>query len=80
MTQSDTSYRPRVSTEITLESKNQLQRILPHGWHRPLFQALVDGVIELHRRGGIEAISAIIARHITIQQIAEVGFDSKIED
>ena len=70
-------YRPRISAEITAESKAQLTKILPHSWQRPLFQALVDGVIEVHRRGGIQAISAIIAGHIEVSQLAQVGSKSK---
>jgi len=70
----DPSWRPRISVEITPESYNKMQKILPHGWQRPLFQALTNGIIELYARGGIDAIAAIVAGHIKTEQIAQVGF------
>lgn len=66
-----TDYRPRLSTELTLESYKELSRILPHGWQKPLFQALVDGVITLYGKGGIPAIGAIISGHIELKAIAQ---------
>lgn len=71
--ENESDYRPRLSVELTQETFNQLQQILPHGWRRPLFQALVDGVLELYKRGGMEAVSLIIAKHISTSQVVEVG-------
>lgn len=64
-------YRPRLSTELTLESYRELSKILPHGWQKPLFQALVNGVITLYTKGGIPAIAAIISGHIELEAIAQ---------
>jgi hypothetical protein len=66
-------YRYRMTVELTEEQHYKLNRILPHGMKKLLFQALVDGVIELHNKGGNEAISGIIGRYIDAKQIASVG-------
>ena len=69
----ENDYRPRLSVELSEESFNKLQRILPHGWRKPLFQALVDGVLSLYDKGGIAAVSAIITKHIDAMQVTESG-------
>lgn len=66
-------YRHRLAAEITPEQYRRLNNILPHGMQKPLFQALVQGVIELHERGGLPALAAIIANHIDIVQVSQAG-------
>ena len=66
-------YRPRLAAEITQEQKRQLDMILPHGMQKPLFQAIVQGIIELYSRGGLPAIGAIISNHLSITQIVHAG-------
>ncbi len=68
-----TDYRPRLSTELTLESYQRLSEILPHGWQKPLFQSLVNGVITLYNKGGIPAIGAIVSNHLEVEAIAREG-------
>lgn len=72
---SSTDYRPRLSAELTPESAKRLREILPHSYQRPLFQALVDGVIALYDRGGLEAIAVITAKHIEITSIVDIGLE-----
>jgi hypothetical protein len=74
---SDNEYRPRMTVELTSTQYYQLNKILPHGMKKPLFQALVNGVIEAHKRGGMEAIAAIIGRHIDTVQLAQLGQKGK---
>lgn len=69
MSQSD--YRPRLSTELTHESYRRLSEILPHGWQKPLFQSLVNGVISLYDKGGVPAIGAIVSNHLEIDAIIQ---------
>lgn len=69
----ESDYRPRLSVELSEDSFNKLQRILPHGWRKPLFQALVDGVLKLYDKGGITAVSAIITGHIDSMQVTGAG-------
>ena len=66
-------YRHRLAAEITPEQYRRLSAILPHGMQKPLFQALVQGVLELHSRGGLPALAAITSNHIELSQIAQVG-------
>ena len=68
-----TPYRPRLSVEVRQDQFNKLQDILPHGTQKLLFQALLDGVIELHNRGGFNAVGAIISGHVNIVQLAKAG-------
>jgi len=66
-------YRPRLSTELTPTQHTHLLNILPFGLQKPLFQTLVNGVIELYERGGVEAIGAIASQYISITHIVEMG-------
>lgn len=66
-------YRPRITTELTPLQMQTLVQILPHGMKKPLFQVLVDGIIELHSRGGHEAISAIVSKYVSVEQVANLG-------
>ncbi len=66
-------YRPRLSVEITQYQASQLQKILPHGMQKPLFNVLLNGLFELYTTGGYEAVGAIISGYISVQQVAEKG-------
>ena len=58
------SYRPRLSIELTNEQARKLQRLIPWGLKNQLFQALVDDVIELVEEHGEIVIAAIISRQL----------------
>lgn len=66
-------YRPRMTVELTEAQKSYLDKVLPHGMKKQLFQVLVEGIICLHKSGGHEAIGALISRHISITQLADFG-------
>jgi len=66
-------YRPRLSVDLRQDQFTRLQQILPFGTQKPLFQALVDGIIEAYERGGYDALGAIITKHISLQQVALIG-------
>jgi hypothetical protein len=70
----NSDYRPRLAAELTPEQHSKLLQILPHGMQKPLFQALVSGVLELYDKGGLPAIGAIVTGHISITQIVSMGF------
>lgn len=40
---------------------------------KPLFSVLVEGIIELHNKGGHEALGAIISKSISISQLSDFG-------
>lgn len=67
------SYRPRLSVEIRPDQFTALQKILPHGSNKILFQTLIDGIIALHAKGGFQAIGAITSGHVSVVQLAEAG-------
>ena len=66
-------HRPRIGAELTQVQADRLFHILPHGWKKPLFQALVDGVLALYDKGGIEALGAIISGHISLTTITDLA-------
>lgn len=74
------SYRPRISVEITPEQQASLFNIIPHGMQKPLFQTLVNGIITIHREGGIQALGAITSEYLSINQIATIGLNSTREN
>ncbi len=71
------NYRPRLSAELTPEQAKELIQILPHGWQKPLFQVLVDGVISIYKQGGLPALGAIISKAITLDQVARAGLSKR---
>jgi len=78
MSQAD--YRPRLSTELTYTSYKKLSEILPFGWQKPLFQALVNGVISLYDKGGTPAIGAVVSNHIEVESLLNAGLQqTKVE-
>jgi hypothetical protein len=66
-------YRPRISAEIRQDQFDRLQQILPHGMHKLLFQALIDGVLELYDRGGFNAVGAIVSGYVNAKHLADAG-------
>ncbi len=66
-------HRPRLSAELTPTQHSKLLRILPFGLQKPLFQTLVNGVIEIYERGGVEALGAITTQYISITHVVELG-------
>jgi hypothetical protein len=72
-------YRPRINAEVTPEQYAKFQELLPFGWQKPLMQCLIDGVIALHERGGLPALSALIAGHIEIEKLTDLSITSKLE-
>ena len=70
-----TTHVPRLSIEIRADQDRALSRIFPHGTKKVIFQALVDGIIELHNRGGFEALAPIMTGHIDVIALAKAGKD-----
>ncbi len=68
-------YRPRLSCELTREQYTKLQSILPHGFQKPLYQCLTDGVLEIYDKSGLEGLSAIVAKYISAQRVCELGIE-----
>ena len=66
-------YRPRLAAELRQDQHLRLTTIIPRGMQKPLFQALVDGVLELYDKGGIEALGMIVGKYIDTTQIAKIG-------
>lgn len=66
-------YRPRLSTELTPTQHSKLLKILPFGMQKPLFQILVNGVLEIYEKGGVEALGLIAAEYISITHVVELG-------
>jgi len=72
-------YRPRLAAEIRPDQADRLKEILPHGLQKPLMQAIVDGIIELYDKGGLEALAAISTKYISLTQISTLGLSSNRE-
>jgi hypothetical protein len=69
----DNDFRPRFSGEITPAQAQTLSQILPHGMKKHLVQVFVNGVIDLHARGGQTALGAIVSEFISINQLLLIG-------
>lgn len=64
------NYRPRLSIEITEESRNKLQKLLPHGTQKLVFQLIVDDLISLmEKHGSGKIIGMFIERHAKLEDL-----------
>lgn len=72
---SQSVYRPRLSCELTQAQYTRLQSILPHGFQKPLYQCLTDGILEIYDKSGLEGLSAIVAKYIGAQRVCELGIE-----
>jgi hypothetical protein len=68
-----TDYRTRLTIDLREDQAQKIRAIVPHGQQKLLFQALVDGVFAIYDTGGYVALSMIISKHISLQQIAKAG-------
>ena len=75
----DPNYRPRLSAELTHEQATRLFNILPRGWQKPIFQTLVNGIIELYDRGGISALGAVASKAISVEHVLNLGHSHTIK-
>jgi len=66
-------YTPRLSIELREDQYYALKDIFPHGTQKVFFQALVDGVISLHQRGGFAALGPVMSGHIDVIALAKAG-------
>ena len=66
-------HRPRFSAEITPEQAHMLSQILPHGTRNHLVKVYVNGLINMHRTGGMTSIGLIVSEAISIDQVLQVG-------
>jgi len=66
-------YTPRLSIELREDQYLTLRNIFPHGTQKVFFQAIVDGIIELHKKGGFAALGPVMSGHIDIIALAKAG-------
>ncbi|MCK4330858.1 hypothetical protein KAX02_13590 [candidate division WOR-3 bacterium] len=67
-----TSQRPRLSIDLTPRHQEFLQR-LPFGWKQQLFSVLIEMLIEMTDRCGMEALGVIAAKRIKLEDYFEGG-------
>ncbi|WBK39744.1 hypothetical protein [Desulfofustis phage LS06-2018-MD01] len=61
---------PRLSVVLTEEQFNALQKInLPWGWQRAIFSSIVDDIISIHDKHGIDAIALIVANKVKPREV-----------
>lgn len=57
-----TKYTPRLSVELTDELADGLNRVIPWGIRKYLYQILTEALIETVETAGNEALAAILRR------------------
>ena len=69
----DSDYRPRLSIEISAESRDKLRRLLPHGTQKIVFNLIVEDLIAvLESHGTGKVIGAFIEREITLRDLLKM--------
>jgi hypothetical protein len=69
-------YRPRLSIEITKESYDKLQELLPHGTKKIVFNLIVEDLISImQKHGSGKIIGAFIERDVTLKDIIKVPLE-----
>ena len=64
--------RPRLSIDLTPKQHKFLQK-LPFGWKQQLFSVLIEMLIEMTDRCGMESLGAIAAKAIKLEEYFEGG-------
>jgi len=60
------SNRPRLSIDLTPKQHSFLQK-LPFGWKQQLFSVLIEMLIEMTDRCGMESLGAVAAKAIKLE-------------
>ena len=69
----DSEYKPRLSIEISQESKDRLKVLLPHGTQKIVFNLIVNDLIEiLENHGSGKVIGAFIERDIKLKELLKM--------
>lgn len=70
------SYRPRLSIEISQEDKDKLSKLLPYGTQKIVFTYVVRDLIEIFEKyGSGRVIGAFIERDITLKDLIRMEVD-----
>jgi len=64
--ESEKSYRPRLSIEITEDQNADLKALIPWGVKNALFSIIIDDVIKKLKAHGTMFIAAVLQRKITL--------------
>jgi hypothetical protein len=66
-----TSYRPRLSIELSCEQQRKLQMYFPHGMIKVVFSQVVDDLIDLIERYGAGVVlGAYIQREVKLEDLS----------
>ena len=63
------NYTPRLSIELTQEQADALNRTIPWGTKKYLFQLLCEALIDAIETSSDKALAAILRREVTIKFI-----------
>lgn len=64
-------WRPRMSIDITVEQKRELDKFLDWGMKRKVFSIIIDDLIEAVKENGPEVIGALLTRSIKTGDITK---------
>lgn len=65
------SYTPRLSVELTQEQADALNRVLPWGIKKYLFQLLCEALVDAVETASDAALAAILRREVVIKFVAK---------
>ena len=66
-------YRPRLSVEISVEDRDKLRKLLPHGTQKIVFNWVVKDLIGiLEKFGSGRVIGAFIQREVTLKDLIKM--------
>lgn len=63
---------PRLSVDLTEEQKSRLSNAVPWGLMKPLFQSIVEQIVEIGEKYGELGIYAIISKKFSLVEMLRV--------
>ena len=70
--------KPRLSIDLTKEQAEGLKKHLPHGSKKMIFHLFIDSFLEIcEKHGAGKVIGALIARAITVGDIAKIKLEEE---
>jgi hypothetical protein len=66
-------YRPRLAIDLTEDQKRQLDKHIPWGTKKAVFNVVVEDLIALcEKHGGGKVIGAFLQRRVKLEQICQL--------
>lgn len=65
------TYKPRLTIEISEEQFFRKQRLMPYGVQRVVFCILLDEILDLIEKHGVQALAPVLNKSLKLTEVLE---------